>query len=406
MPSPSETSELFPNAVYENRFGTVAVRRDGAAEFEITTFRIGPRLRRLPAAASGRVRRFDRARSGAARLHRQRDGLGRRARASRPDVRRSVRRSGRRRGARPAGRRRPARALRGGRAADGPRRPAGRDARVRDRAGDAGRDPGARPSWSAHLSGERIAAELHKLLAAPVPSVGLRLMSRHGPARRRSRRISPRNVGCRRTRWRARTCGITRCGRSMRRPPSGRRPAGGAAPRHRQADDLSPTANSSATSRSGRGSPTRCSSDLRGPRAERDRIVELVRQHMFSYEPSWSDAAVRRFIGLERSAPSALEDLLPLREADNVGSGLPADAGGSTSCARGSRQQLQRRARARPGRPRGRWQRPDARPRACRGPVLGRILDGLLEQVIADPARNSARPSSTLARALSSEGAL
>ena len=36
---PEEVVALFPDAVYENQFGTVAVRRDGR-HFEITTFRI------------------------------------------------------------------------------------------------------------------------------------------------------------------------------------------------------------------------------------------------------------------------------------------------------------------------------------------------------------------------------
>ena len=67
---------------------------------------------------------------------------------------------------------------------------------------------------------------------------------------------------------------------------------------------------------------------LREPRAVRDRVVELVRHHMFSYEPNWSDAAVRRFIAkMNAIGPGALEELLELREADNVGSGLPAGAG-------------------------------------------------------------------------------
>ena len=49
---------------------------------------------------------------------------------------------------------------------------------------------------------------------------------------------------------------------------------------------------------------------------------------MFSYEPSWSDAAVRRFIGkMAAIGDGALDELLDLREADNVGSGLPAGAG-------------------------------------------------------------------------------
>jgi putative nucleotidyltransferase with HDIG domain len=38
----------------------------------------------------------------------------------------------------------------------------------------------ARSSLVAHLSGERIATELDRLLAAPVPSIGLRLMSETG----------------------------------------------------------------------------------------------------------------------------------------------------------------------------------------------------------------------------------
>ena len=47
---------------------------------------------------------------------------------------------------------------------------------------------------------------------------------------------------------------------------------------------------------------------------------------MFGYEPTWSDAGVRRFIA--KVGRDALDDLFRLREADNVGSGLPADAGG------------------------------------------------------------------------------
>ena len=46
---------------------------------------------------------------------------------------------------------------------------------------------------------------------------------------------------------------------------------------------------------------------------------------MFSYEPRWSDAAVRRFI--RRVGRDLVDDLLDLRAADNLGSGLPADAG-------------------------------------------------------------------------------
>jgi putative nucleotidyltransferase with HDIG domain len=52
-----------------------------------------------------------------------------------------------------------------------------------------------------------------------------------------------------------------------------------------------------------------------------ERVVGLVRQHMFSTEPDMSDAAVRRFarrVGIEN-----IEHLFALRAADVSGSGLP-----------------------------------------------------------------------------------
>ena len=131
---------------------------------------------------------------------------------------------------------------------------------------------------------------------------------------------------------------------------------------------------------------------LREPRAVRDRVVDLVRHHMFSYEPNWSDAAVRRFIGKMAA----------------IGAG---HARGAARAARGG----QRRARGcRPEA--GRLDELRARVAAElaaevvldrgrlaldgtdlitelgleEGPLLGRILDDLLEAVIADPARQRA----------------
>lgn len=48
-----------------------------------------------------------------------------------------------------------------------------------------------------------------------------------------------------------------------------------------------------------------------------DNVCHLVREHMFHYEPSWSAAAVRRFI--IRAKPECLEDLYDLRLADMFG---------------------------------------------------------------------------------------
>jgi tRNA nucleotidyltransferase (CCA-adding enzyme) len=126
-----------------------------------------------------------------------------------------------------------------------------------------------------------------------------------------------------------------------------------------------------------------------------DHVCRLIRHHMFSYEPTWSDAAVRRFMrrvgdGLpEDRLDAVVDDLLDLRRADNLGSGRPIDSGGV--------DELRARVRA---------QREAGAPLTLRqlavdghdlqqelerppGPWLGRLLDRLLESVVADPARNT-----------------
>jgi tRNA nucleotidyltransferase (CCA-adding enzyme) len=56
---------------------------------------------------------------------------------------------------------------------------------------------------------------------------------------------------------------------------------------------------------------------LRFPNQLSDRTRHLIRHHMFSYTEAWSDAAVRRFIA--RVGEESLPDLLALRRADQVG---------------------------------------------------------------------------------------
>ena len=119
---------------------------------------------------------------------------------------------------------------------------------------------------------------------------------------------------------------------------------------------------------------------LREPRRRAERVVELVRHHMFSYEPNWSDAAVRRFIA-DAIGPDMLEELLELREADNIGSGLPAGAGDSTSCGRGSRRELAaERRRSTCAALAVDGDDLMAELGVAQGPLLGRILDELLER--------------------------
>lgn len=136
---------------------------------------------------------------------------------------------------------------------------------------------------------------------------------------------------------------------------------------------------------------------LRFGAAETARVERLVRHHMFGYEPSWTDAAVRRFI--RRVGTDRLEDLFALRIADNAASGVdePGDGGldelrhrveaereapavGSALAVDG--HDLQRALDLAPG------------------PEVGRLLDRLTEAVLDDPRLNEADRLLAMARAL------
>jgi putative nucleotidyltransferase with HDIG domain len=136
---------------------------------------------------------------------------------------------------------------------------------------------------------------------------------------------------------------------------------------------------------------------LRLSRAEIGWIVRLVRQHMFAYEPEWTDTAVRRFIA--KVGVARLDDLFELRRADNVGSGRPPDAAGLEELRRRVAGQLEARvALDRSGlaidgddliRELGLEE----------GPRIGAILDALLERVMNDPTLNERSRLLELARA-------
>lgn len=138
---------------------------------------------------------------------------------------------------------------------------------------------------------------------------------------------------------------------------------------------------------------------LRAPRAFTARVANLVRHHMFAYSPEWTDAAVRRF--LRRVGVDDVEELLDLRAADNVGSGLAANVEGLDELRRRCREQvaahaaLERGDLAIDG---------DDLMRALGmtpGPALGRLLDELLERVIGDPMLNERNRLLTLAHEIS-----
>ena len=290
---PDQTLAVFPDAAYENAFGTVAVRRRPrrVRDHDVPD---RPRLRRLPAAPPRRVRGVARGRPRPPRLHRQRDGLGRVAgRVAAPG--RSVRRA-RGRGLADAARgRRPGHAVRGGRAADAPGGAPRRDARLRDRARDARRDRARarRSPPTCPASGSRWSSIGSSPRSDPRSGCG----SWPRPAcSRPSCRSSRRSAACPRTRSRARTSGIT---------PSRTVDAAVAHPVVRLAallHDIGKPATAadghfSATRPSAPSWPGRCWSGCTSHARRRERVVHLVRQHMFRYEPAWTDSAVRRFIG-------------------------------------------------------------------------------------------------------------
>ncbi len=135
------------------------------------------------------------------------------------------------------------------------------------------------------------------------------------------------------------------------------------------------------------------------PSRDADHVVRLIANHMFSYEPAWSDAAVRRF--MRRVGVDLVDDLMLLRMADNVGSGVPAEAGHLPELR--ERVEEQRRSNAPLALADLAVDGHDLLRELGRepGPWLGALLDRLLESVVADPSRNTAERLLADARAWS-----
>ena len=323
---PEQTLALFDHAVYENAFGTVAVRRDGAT-YQITTFR------------------SDHDYADFRRPHRVEFGTSLEADLARRDFTMN--------------------ALAWGSDPTDPTAPHEASPRLVDPFGGrediaAGRiravgEPRARfeedalrivrairfaatLGWTiepatlaalqataprvAHLSGERIAIELETLLAAEQPSIGLRLLADTGvlaeisPDLAAQRGIAQnkipgedlwdhtvRTVDASENQTIVRLAALVH---DIGKPST-------AADGHFYHHELA-----------GADLADALLDRLHLPIATRTRVVHLVRQHMFRYDPTWGDPAVRRF--LARIGPDAIDQLFALREADNAGSGVPLDA--------------------------------------------------------------------------------
>jgi poly(A) polymerase/tRNA nucleotidyltransferase (CCA-adding enzyme) len=135
---------------------------------------------------------------------------------------------------------------------------------------------------------------------------------------------------------------------------------------------------------------------LRLPRTDASRITRLIRHHMFAYTLDWTDAAVRRFV--RRVGADLLDDLYALRSADNAASGArePSTGGLDELRARAARA-----VAADPMSPQQLAVGGDDLVRELRlrpGPIVGRLLDELMEAVLEDPGLNRRDTLLALAR--------
>lgn len=132
---------------------------------------------------------------------------------------------------------------------------------------------------------------------------------------------------------------------------------------------------------------------LRFSNNEINNVCHLIENHMFHYEESWSDAAIRRFV--VRVKPENIEDLIDLRLADMYGKyNMPIQIKESNAC--DLLIQLQDRIKkiqeensaftlkslAVSGKDLMEIGIPS-------GKLIGKILDSLLETVLDDPKQNS-----------------
>ncbi len=135
---------------------------------------------------------------------------------------------------------------------------------------------------------------------------------------------------------------------------------------------------------------------LRFPQSFEKRVTHLILHHMFHYEDSWTDAAVRRFV--RKVGKENLEDLFTLREADGwATAGHRPDSKPLTrlreriASVLAQSAPLSLKELAVNGNDLSEAGIP-------KGPVMGAVLQFLLESVLEDPSMNEKQTLLTLAK--------
>lgn len=124
---------------------------------------------------------------------------------------------------------------------------------------------------------------------------------------------------------------------------------------------------------------------LKLPRRDIDRVFTLVRHHMFYYQPHNSDASIRRFmrkVGLEH-----VDDILDVREADRLGSGAKKTSWRLEEMKQRMIEQLHQPMDVTDLAINGHDLMQELQ--LAPGPILGKLLQQLLEQVLDHPELNT-----------------
>ena len=124
---------------------------------------------------------------------------------------------------------------------------------------------------------------------------------------------------------------------------------------------------------------------LRLSKKDVQRVFTLVRYHMFYYQPEHSDASIRRFI--KRVGFENIDDILDLREADRLGSGAKKTSWRLEEMKERVIEQLNQPTDLTDLAVDGNdlMQELDLKP----GPILGKVLNQLLEIILENPEKNN-----------------